>query len=156
MSAERRFRLALGAVGVVILGYGGVRLLQNAHSTTHPVKLAEWLVGALLVHDLLIAPVVLGVGWLVARWLPRPARGLVLAALIMTGLVSSVGIFLVYRQGKTASPTLALLAQNYRAHLVLLYVAVIVGTGAVAAITRLRRRSVRRDRHRKDLSAADQ
>jgi hypothetical protein len=149
VSSERALRVCLGGVGVIGIGYGALRLLQNAHNSTHPVKLAEWLIGALLVHDVIIAPVVLGVGWLVKLALPSRARTYLLGALVAGGLVTAIGIVLNHRKGKTASPTLALLTQNYQANLLILY-AVIAGVALAGYAA-----SVWRDRQRNERSPTD-
>ena len=39
---------------------------------TKPLALGKWLIGSLLVHDLIIAPVVIGIGWLLSRFVPAP------------------------------------------------------------------------------------
>jgi len=144
VSGERIVRLVLGGFGVALIGYGVLRILQNpGHS--HPRELVVWLGAALVLHDALIAPAVIGVGWLVARALPSRARAFVQGGLVVAAMVSAVGIFLVERQGKTASPALALLNQDYVANLVILYglIAAVTGACYLAALLRTRRRKVR-------------
>lgn len=149
MNSERAIRFCLGGVGVIGIAYGALRLLQNAHNTTHPEKLGEWLIGSLLVHDLIIAPVVLGLGWLAKLALPSRARTFVLGALVAAGLVTAIGVVLNHRRGQTASPTLALLNQNYKANLLILY-AVIAGVALAGYAA-----SVWRDRQRNERSPTD-
>lgn len=120
-----RFRLLLGTAGVAMLGYGIVRIFTDAKDTK-PASLLRWLLGALLVHDLLIAPMVLGIGWLLARFCPPRARRYLQAGLICGGLVSSVGVLLIWRQGKAAA-SLALLQQDYRRNLLIVLAIVAVG-----------------------------
>jgi hypothetical protein len=145
VNSERLIRLGLGSVGVVGIAYGALRLLQNAHNSTHPVKLVEWLIGALLIHDLIIAPIVLGIGWLAKLMLPRRARTFVLGALVVAGVATVIGVVLNHRRGKTASPTLALLTQDYQRNLLVLY-AIIAGlalAGYGASAWRDRQRNAR-------------
>jgi hypothetical protein len=142
-------RVGLGGLGVAGIAYGAIRLLQNAHNSTHPYKLAEWLIGSLLVHDLIIAPVVLGLGWLAKLLLPSRARTFVLGALVAGGLATAIGVVLNHRKGKTTSPTLALLTQDYKTNLLILY-AVIAGVALVGYAA-----SVRRDRQRNERSPID-
>ncbi|HTZ44822.1 MAG TPA: hypothetical protein VMB79_13245 [Jatrophihabitans sp.] len=111
-------RLLLGGVGVLAMAYGVVRILTDTKDTK-PAALLRWLVGTLLVHDVLIAPVVIGVGWLIGRALPPRAGRYLQAALVTGGLVSAVGLFLVWRQGKYSAASLALLQRDYRRNLLL-------------------------------------
>ena len=118
-------RLLIGAAGVGLLGYGIVRIFTDAKDTK-PAALLRWLLGALLVHDLLIAPVVLGVGWLLTRFVPPRARRYLQAGLICGGLVAAYGVLLIWRQGKAAS-SLALLQQDYRRNLLIVLAVVAAG-----------------------------
>ena len=125
MAAVSPARLLIGAAGAGLLGYGIVRIFTDAKDTK-PAALLRWLVGALLVHDLLIAPVVIGIGWLLARYVPPRARRYLQAGLICGGLVSAYGVLLIWRQG-TVAPSLALLRQNYLRNLLILLGIVAVG-----------------------------
>lgn len=146
---EKYLRVGLGAVGVAIIGYGAVRILEQSRYT-HPTHLALWLVAALLVHDAVIAPVVLAIGAVLARFVPGRARAYVEGALIAAGLVSSVAVVLIYREHKYGSRSLALLQQDYRAHLVLLL-------GVIAAVSVLAyAAALVRDRRTNSRSPADQ
>jgi hypothetical protein len=120
-------RLLIGALGVGMLGYGTIRIFTDAKDTK-PVSLVKWLIGALLVHDLLIAPVVIGVGWLLARYVPPRARRHLQAGLIAGGLVSSLGVLLIWRQDKYGAASLALLQQDYRRNLLILLAIVAAGS----------------------------
>ena len=120
-------RLLLGAVGIGLMGYGIVRILTDAKDTK-PVSLVKWLIGALLVHDALIAPVVIGVGWLLARYVPPRARRYLQAGLVCGGLVSAVGVLMIWRQGKSGAASLALLQQDYRRNLLILLTIVALGS----------------------------
>ncbi|UQX87771.1 hypothetical protein M6D93_15905 [Jatrophihabitans telluris] len=146
---DRIYRYVLGVIGVAAIAYGALRILQQARYT-HPPKLAEWLVGSLLVHDLVIAPVVLGVGALLARVVPGRPRAYLEGALIAGGLVSAVGVVLIYRQHKYGSTTLALLQQNYKTNLAILLGLVALVTLTAYAI------DVLRSKRTKSLPPADQ
>lgn len=118
-------RVLLGGIGVMAIGYGVLRIFTDAKDTK-PIALARWLIATLLVHDVVIAPVVIGLGWLLARLVPGRLRRYLQAILICGGLVSAVGVWLIWRHGRTSSPALALLRQNYAANLVLLLAAIVV------------------------------
>lgn len=126
-------RGSLGAVGVFAIGYGVLRIFTDAKDTK-PLALAKWLIGSLIVHDAIIAPVVIGVGWLLARTVPPRARRYLQAGLVTGGLIAAVGVILIRRQGRTSSPTLALLRQNYTLNLLLLLAIVAVVTAGAYAV----------------------
>ena len=91
--ASRRDREHLGAtfwVGLVIGGsimayavWGAVQ----AFSVDEQVGLARWLAGSAVLHDAVLAPIVTVGGLLLAWILPRPARGPILGAAAMSGIV---------------------------------------------------------------------
>jgi hypothetical protein len=156
---DRWLRVALGVIGICLSGYGILRLLQSL-SGKELLGLGRWLVGALIVHDGLIAPVVIGIGLLLQRFVPDRARAFVQPGLIVGGLISSVAVVLIWRRGKASAPSLTLLNQNYSMHLVLLLALVAAATTtAYLTIGRLRvgRRTIgRRTSRTKSRPAADQ
>lgn len=131
-----RTRLLLGAIGIAMIGYGGWRIIEN-RAATQPVKLGEWLIGGLILHDGILSWLVLGVGWLLARAIPGRARAYVQGGLIAGGLVTVVAGFLIYRQGES-QPGQALLTQNYGLHLVVLLAAITL-VSALAYLLAVRR-----------------
>ncbi len=83
--------LVVGLVlGVPLLVYGIRGALVDAVDT-HPGELALWLVGAGLVHDLVVAPLVLALGFVAARVVRDERAGRALRA----GFVVSAGLALV-------------------------------------------------------------
>jgi hypothetical protein len=70
----------LGAVGY------GVHGLLTAGSRVPMGSWLTWFVGSALLHDLVLAPVWIGLGWLAARVLPAAAR----PALVVGGTVAGV------------------------------------------------------------------
>lgn len=125
-------RALLGAAGLALLGYGGYQLLHHHHDT-HPAEVAVWLVVALVVHDGVIAWLVVAAGWLLARVVPPRARAYVQGGLVCATLITLIALPLIYRRGK-AAPGLALLTQNYGAHLAVLLGMVAVATVAAYAV----------------------
>jgi hypothetical protein len=158
--ARSLLRVCLGLTGAALACYGIVRILQQPSS--HPVKLAEWLLGALLVHDALLAPVVLLIGATVSRFVPAGPRPYLQGGLIAAGLVSVPGVLLINRQGKVSSPSLALLQQNYLANLAILLAGITAisaasyGVAVLRAKRLLRSGRVLRSSRRKFRSPADQ
>jgi hypothetical protein len=77
------------AIGAAVMAFGVRGVLTDAG--THPPELLRWVVGADLVHDFVLAPFVVAVGWVIARTAPRAWRVPVQAALAASGVVLIVG-----------------------------------------------------------------
>jgi hypothetical protein len=93
-----RWRVALAVAGILLGSFGGFRLLTQI-SPHNLMVLAVWLVGALIIHDGIVSPLVVIVGAALARFVPARARRHLQAALIMAGLVTVVAVPLIYRRG---------------------------------------------------------
>ena len=109
---------------------------------TRPSKLFTLLIGVDLVHDLLLAPVVLAVGFLVTRLVPARIRPPVTAALFVSGVVVLYSYPLVRGYGRLAEFNSSRLPNNYARGL-LIVLAVIWAVTAVVVAVRLRRRAPR-------------
>jgi hypothetical protein len=140
------FRLALGALGVVTLGYAAVSLLRDTDHSK-PVELLTWLIGAVIVHDAVIAPATLAAAWVIGRFVPRRARAFVQSGLAIAAVSALFALPLIYRQGRSSAGS-ALLEQDYTLNL-LIIVAVI---GVVSALCYAGR--VVRDRRREAAATA--
>jgi hypothetical protein len=110
-ASHRRSRLFLPAfvVGWAIIWYGATRALGDARDA-HPFALLVHIVSFDLAHDLVIVPVVIGVGWALGRLLPAVARGPVRAAVALSVIVFVFSYPLIRRWGRrpTNSSTLPL------------------------------------------------
>ena len=94
----------IGAVtGIGIMAFGLRGLFMNA-GATRPTEFAKWFIGGDLLHDLVIAPLVVLVGVLVARLLPRPWRWPVQAGLVATAIVLAVGWAPLRGYGRANAP----------------------------------------------------
>lgn len=91
-------RLAIGAIGVAVIVYGSVLLLH----TVNVFQVVPWIIGPVVVHDLLIAPLTIAVVWLAARYLPSYARTPAMFGLLVSGSLTIVALSVVGRRG--ASP----------------------------------------------------
>ncbi|MFJ3583034.1 hypothetical protein ACIPPS_12510 [Streptomyces sp. NPDC090127] len=120
-------RYALGALGVALMGLGVVLVVRTG--SVGDVLL--WLAGAIVLHDGLIAPLVLGVGLLLAA---LPARGALRGGLIVAGSLTLIALPLMLRPGSAPNPT-ALPLDYVRNWLILMGV-VAVGTGALIGVGR--------------------
>ena len=123
-----RLRLPLGIAGVLLSLFGVFRLVTQVPPFPL-VILALWLVGALVIHDGILSPVVVGVGWAIARVVRPRARRYLQVALIMAALVTVIAIPMIYRQDSQPRSK-SMLLQNFGLNLTLLI-------GIIAALSLL-------------------
>ncbi|MEO6088487.1 MAG: hypothetical protein ABIQ18_35785 [Umezawaea sp.] len=88
-------RWVIGAVGIVLIGWGAVELLPALLDS--PLSLGGWLVGGPIVHDALLAPLVGVGGVVVARVLPKPWRTPVGTGLVVSGTLVVLSIPYLWR-----------------------------------------------------------
>lgn len=124
-------------VGATTTAYG-VAGAWGDRADTHVVELAVWLAGAGIVHDFLVAPVVVLAAWL-SGFLPRAARTPVRLGLAMSALVTVVFWPTVQGWGRATSVPSAL-PLDYGRNLVVLLAVVWVAV-AVAVALRTRKES---------------
>jgi hypothetical protein len=124
------------AAGWMIIAYG-LRGMIHHRLDTRPANLAKFAVGGALVHDLVFAPVVLLVGVIISRTTPARVRGIVQAALIVSGSLVLFAYPLV-RDYAHALHNPSSLPHNYTANLAIVLV-IVWAVAAVAVILRLRR-----------------
>lgn len=114
----RFWRMAFATAGILLALYGAVGLLTNVPFGTLLV-LGFWMIGAVMIHDGIVSPVVIGVGWFVHRMVPPRARRYLQGGLIAGGLITVVAIPMILRQGAQPASK-ALLQQNFGGNLTLL------------------------------------
>jgi hypothetical protein len=90
------------ALGLPIMGYGIRGALVDA-GDTHPGELAAWIVGSGVVNDLVLVPLVVGVGFVARRLVPVTAWPAVRAGLIVTGALCLVAWPFVRGYGRDPS-----------------------------------------------------
>jgi hypothetical protein len=83
------FWIAL-AIGGAVMAFGIRGVLMDS-AATRPSELARWVIGADLVHDFLIAPFAIAVGWVIVRLAPPRWRVPVQAGLVASGVALLVG-----------------------------------------------------------------
>ena len=120
-------RVAASAGGVVLGVYGAIRLLTDVPGASL-LRLAVWLVGALVINDLVLSPLVVAVGVALRRWLPDRARRYVQAFAIMAAMITLVAVPMIYLQ-RSFPPQKALLEQNFDVNL-----AILIGLAAVISL----------------------
>jgi len=124
------------ASGWVVIGVGLRGIFQHSLDT-RPANLAKFVVGGALLHDLLVAPVVLVAAVALARKVPGRARATVTAALVVTGVVALFSYPLVRAYGLAAhNPTS--LPHNYTLNL-LIVLGSVWAVAAAVLVVRLRK-----------------
>lgn len=127
-------RVLTGAAGVALMGVGTSLLLDVRDLT----GVLVWLGGALVLHDVVIAPLVLLVGLVAVR---GGVRGPVRGALLVAGALTAVALPVLLRPGKPANSSV--LPLDYPRNWLLALVAVAMVTAlwsAVRGTRRIRRR----------------
>lgn len=128
------------AAGWAIIGYG-LRGLFHHHLDTRPANLAKFTIGGAVIHDLIFAPLVLAAGVIISRAVPAAIRGVVQAALIVSGSLVLFSYPLVRGYGRAAHNPSSL-PHDYGVNLAIVLAAVwAVAAGVVLART-LRRHQV--------------
>ena len=114
----KAWRIILAAAGIALGAFGVFRLLTEI-PTYSLVILAVWLVAALVIQDAILAPSVVGVGWLLRRYVPDRGRRYLQVALIMTALITVIAVPMIFLRG-TQPAVKALLLRNYGFNLILI------------------------------------
>ena len=114
----KAWRVILAAAGVALGAFGVFRLLTEI-PTYSLVILAVWLVAALVIQDAILAPSVVGVGWLLRRYVPDRGRRYMQVALIMSALITVIAVPMIFLRG-TQPAVKALLLRNYGSNLILI------------------------------------
>ncbi|MFD4587587.1 hypothetical protein ACFWOY_18645 [Streptomyces sp. NPDC058423] len=128
-SGPALLRYAAGGLGLVLMAVGTALVL----SARDAWGVVVWLGGALVLHDAVLAPLVLGVGMLVAG---LPARGVVRGALVVGGSLVLITLPLLLRPG--APPNPSALPLPYGRNLVIVLGAVAGAACLVLLVRRLR------------------
>jgi hypothetical protein len=105
-----RTRLLVGTAGVLLLAYGGVRLLTQ-NSWMDKIWIGVWPAAAVVIHDVLLSPTVLAAGR-VLTGVPARGRRYLQSFLVVAAAVTAVALPLVHREG-TQPPSKALLVRDY-------------------------------------------
>jgi hypothetical protein len=137
----KAWRIILTVAGIGLGAFGVFRLLSEI--PTHSLLvLAVWLIAALVIHDALLAPSEVGVGWLLRRHVPDRGRRFLQVALIMIALSTVIAVPMIFLRG-SQSAAKALLLRNYAANLILIIGIIAAVTLILYAIQAARDRSTR-------------
>jgi hypothetical protein len=126
-------RVLVGTLGLGGAAYGVVALLDVGLDNLRAAGI--WLVGGVVLHDGLVAPATIVVGFLVApAWQGRPPAAVVVGGLVL-GTSTLVAVPVLGRFGARAdNPTL--LDRNYVLGWLVLATLTVVGTGVAALVLR--------------------
>jgi hypothetical protein len=123
----KAWRIALAIAGIALGAFGVFRLVTEI-PPPNLVMLLVWLVAALIIHDALLAPSVVGVGWLLRRFVPDRGRRYLQFALIMIAFVTVIAVPMIFLRGSQPAVK-ALLLRDYGANLI-----VIIGLVAMISL----------------------
>ena len=114
----KAWRIVLAVAGIALGAFGVFRLVTEIapHSL---LILTVWLVAALIIHDALLGPSVVGVGWLLRRFVPDRGRRYLQITLIMIALVTVIAVPMIFLRGSQPAVK-ALLLRNYGANLIMI------------------------------------
>lgn len=73
--------------GIGVMAWGVVGFLDAVPANDERWSFGVWLVGSDVLHDLLLVPAVLAIGWLVARLVPPRVQPPLEVGLVLTGIV---------------------------------------------------------------------
>lgn len=128
MRAGVVLRALAGVVGVGLFGVA-IRYAALRHIDVRPTSWVRWWVTAAIVHDVVVAPAAIFVGWLAVRFVPRVAKAPVQAGLILTAVLVAISWPALRGYGRIASnPTY--LPRNYATGLVVSLALVWAACGA--------------------------
>jgi hypothetical protein len=121
----KAWRIILAIAGIALGAFGVLRLATEI-PLHNLLILSVWLVAALIIHDAVMEPSVVGVGWLLRRHVPDRGRRYVQIALIMIVLVAVIAIPMIFLRGSQPAEK-ALLLRNYGTNLIMMigFIAVI-------------------------------
>ncbi|MFE2142584.1 hypothetical protein ACFXA3_12680 [Streptomyces sp. NPDC059456] len=131
------YRYAVAGLGLALMGVGGALLVQQPS----PWRIAQWLAGAAVLHDALIAPLVFAVAALAGAAGLR-LRGIPRAALIVAGSLTVIALPPLLRPGGVANATVLPLdyLRNWLLTMAAIAVAASLYAGTRAALRGPRRR----------------
>jgi hypothetical protein len=128
----KAWRIILVIAGVALGSFGIFRLATEV-PLANLAWLLVWLGAAVAIHDGILSPFVVGVGWLLRRLVPDRPRRYLQFALIMVGLVTVITLPMIYLRGSQPAVK-ALLLRNYGGNLALIIGLVCITTLIIYAV----------------------
>lgn len=131
------------AAGGLVMAYGAYGLLANLLPEERPRWLL-WFAGGLIVHDLLLAPAVLGVSVALRRLAPGRWLAALQAGLVVSGLLTLASVPVLTGYGRESQPgNTSVLPLDYPRNLLMVLLVVWAVIGVLSAAAVLRRRAGR-------------
>ncbi|MGI8459469.1 MAG: hypothetical protein ACR2LI_15345 [Propionibacteriaceae bacterium] len=139
----KAWRIGLATAGVLALLYGAIRLFTQI-PVPNLIMVAAWMIGAVIIHDGVLSPLVVAVGWALRRWVPDRGRRHLQAGLIIGALVTVIAVPMIYL--RDSQPAIkAILLRPYGANLTIILGIVAVLTLAGYAVRVAEDRAVHPD-----------
>jgi hypothetical protein len=113
----RPYRIGLAVAGSLLLALGAFRLVTQL-VPGDLVALGLWLVVAVALHDVVVAPLTVGVGMALTRVPPR-ARRYLQGGLVVAALITVIAVPLIHRRDSQPAVK-AILLRDYAGNLALL------------------------------------
>lgn len=123
-------RWVIGGLGVALGLYGGWLLVTREQ---HLLDVAVWLAAGVLLHDAVLALVVVALGALTVRLVPAPARAPVVVGFVVLGTATLFAVPVLGRFGARADNS-TLLDRDYTTAWLLLAGATLVAVIAAALV----------------------
>lgn len=134
MTATRRWQIGLIGFGLLLLAIGGITLLNDV-SPKRYLGIIAWMIGALIVHDGIIAFAVFGVSIVMSRAgkkIPVAVLAILQGAIVVAAIVTGLVLPEILKQGiGTANPSI--LPLPYAANLGFFYAGLAVVTALAIA-----------------------
>ncbi|WP_250283713.1 MULTISPECIES: hypothetical protein [unclassified Frankia] len=80
-------RVLVVAAGLAAIGYG-IHGLADGRPATNPPNTTAWLIGGIVVHDLLVVPATMAAGFVLGRLVPAPYRAVLQGASVVSAAVA--------------------------------------------------------------------
>lgn len=134
-----RWRVPVLVTGLAALGFGMLQLVSGAGQPARLWSAVAWSVGTLIVHDAVLAPLTLAVGWALTRLLRAGGpRRVVAGGLLVAGCLVLVALPALLTPGVAGNPTAT--PRDYLGGLVRLLALTATGTVALALLAHRRHR----------------
>ena len=134
-TAQRRWRVALVVLGLGLLLLGGVVLLNDVAPKRY-LGIVAWFIGAIVIHDGIIAPAVFGVSVLMrraGRRIPLPVI-LIVQGAIVVGAIMALLVFPEIAKKAIGSANPSILPLDYTGNLIGFYAVLALLTAVAIGI----------------------
>jgi len=131
----RRARIILIAVGVVVLGLGAMTMVNDVEFN-QIIGVGIWIVGAIVIHDAILSPVLLGIDVLMRRSGRRVSLGVVViiqVGIVVGAIMSLLVIPEIYAK-TLGTQNDTVLPLDYGLHLALYWLATAAVTAAACLV----------------------